>query len=212
MTRCRSCIVLLLGELLIIRSLQLADFSLPGVPNAFGLWPSPCETASRFRRHRYQLRVFCADNYPAAGKRPLSSIAPTIVEYPSGEVYMSLGASGGSRIFGSVLQVILNHMHRGMDISQAVEAPRVHDQLYPLVTSVESTFPDKGLKDLANRGHNVTSQYIIPPCPERGLIGHISLAFDINMGVAEVQAVVVSDAGQVTAASDSRKNGIAKAY
>ncbi|KAG8997197.1 hypothetical protein FRB94_011144 [Tulasnella sp. JGI-2019a] len=154
---------------------ELADFSMPDAANAFGLWPSPY-------------------NFPAAGKRPLSSIAPTIIEHPSGKVYMSLGGSGGSRIYGSVLQVILNHMDMGMDISEAVEDPRVHDQLYPLTTSVETTFREEGLQGLRDRGHNVST-------------------FDINMGVAEVQAVVVEEHnGRVSAASDSRKHGIAKAY
>ncbi|KAG8850362.1 hypothetical protein FRB96_000426 [Tulasnella sp. 330] len=159
----------------IILNDELADFSLQGIPNAFGLWPSPY-------------------NFPAAGKRPLSSIVPTILEHPSGEVYMCLGGSGGSRIYGSVLQVILNHIHMGMDISQAVEEPRIHDQLYPLTTSAESTLWEGGLEGLRQRGHNVTT-------------------FDINQGVAEVQAVVIEEGDhRVTAASDSRKNGIAKAY
>jgi len=80
-----------------------------------------------------------------------------------------------------------------MDISQAVELPRVHDQLFPLETSVESTFCDAILHALQEKGHNIT-------------------VFDINLGVAEVQAVSVDKDGSVTAASDSRKNGIAAAY
>lgn len=109
---------------------------------------------------RQQLRTQrnVTDNFPAAGRRPLSSIAPTIIEHLSGRVYMSLGGSGGSRIYGSILQVILNHMHRDMDISQAVEEPRVHDQLYPLTTSVETTFWEEGLEGLRRRGHNVSSE------------------------------------------------------
>ncbi|KAG8959826.1 hypothetical protein FRC00_001207 [Tulasnella sp. 408] len=158
----------------IIMNDELGDFSLPGTPNAFGLYPSPY-------------------NYPEAGKRPLSSIAPTIVEYETGDVQLALGGSGGSRIYGSVLQVILNHLDGGMDISKAVEEPRVHNQLFPLETSVESTYKTWGIESLKERGHNVTT-------------------FDINMGVAEVQAVAIDMQGGVTAASDSRKNGIAAAY
>ncbi|KAG8912396.1 hypothetical protein FRC01_005121, partial [Tulasnella sp. 417] len=74
-----------------------------------------------------------------------------------------------------------------------VEEPRVHDQLFPLETSVESTYKTWGIESLKERGHNVTT-------------------FDINMGVAEVQAVAIDLMGGVTAASDSRKNGIAAAY
>ncbi|KAG8996381.1 hypothetical protein FRB90_012752 [Tulasnella sp. 427] len=158
----------------IIMNDELGDFSLPGTPNSFGLYPSPY-------------------NYPEAGKRPLSSIAPTIIEYETGDVQLALGGSGGSRIYGSVLQVILNYLEGGMDISQAVEEPRVHNQLFPLETSVESTYKTWGIESLKERGHNVTT-------------------FDINMGVAEVQAVAIGIQGEVTAASDSRKNGIAAAY
>lgn len=98
------------------------------------------------------------DNYPDAGKRPLSSITPVIVEYETGDVLMALGGSGGSRIYGSVLQVILNYLDGGMDISKAVEEPRVHDQLFPLETSVESTYKNWGIESLKERGHNVTSK------------------------------------------------------
>ncbi|KAG8888122.1 hypothetical protein FRB99_004156, partial [Tulasnella sp. 403] len=76
-------------------------------------------------------------NLPDAGRRPLSSIAPTILEHESGEVFLTLGASGGSRILGAILQVIIHHLDLGMDISAAVEQPRVHDQLFPMETSIE---------------------------------------------------------------------------
>jgi len=108
-------------------------------------------------------------------------------------MFLAVGGSGGSRIFPAVFQTILNHMDHGMNISQAVEEPRVHDQLFPMETSIESTFEVQGLRSLKEKGHNVTT-------------------FDINLGVAEVQAVSVSLDGSVTAASDSRKNGIAAAY
>lgn len=69
-------------------------------------------------------------NYPAPGKRSLSSTAPLIMDSPEGEVYVALGGSGGSRIFGSVAQVLLN-LDWGFDISNAVEQQRVHHQLSP---------------------------------------------------------------------------------
>ncbi|KAG8777938.1 hypothetical protein FRC12_000112 [Ceratobasidium sp. 428] len=149
------------------------DFSMPGIPNAFGLWPSPW-------------------NYPEAGKRQVSSMAPAILEHPSGEFYLALGGSGGSRIFGAIAQTILN-LDRGMDVSQAVEAPRVHDQLFPTVVSIESEFGESGLDGLKQRGHNVT-------------------VFDINLGVAEIQAVSIDKDGHISAASDSRKNGVAAGW
>ncbi|KAG9103041.1 hypothetical protein FRC06_000368 [Ceratobasidium sp. 370] len=149
------------------------DFSMPGVPNAFGLWPSPW-------------------NYPEAGKRQVSSMAPAILEHPSGEFYLALGGSGGSRIFGAIAQTILN-LDRGMDVSQAVEAPRVHDQLFPTLVSIESKFGEGGLQGLRQRGHNIT-------------------VFDINLGVAEIQAVSLDENGHISAASDSRKNGVAAGW
>ncbi|KAG9126209.1 hypothetical protein FRC07_004427 [Ceratobasidium sp. 392] len=149
------------------------DFSMPGVPNAFGLWPSPW-------------------NYPEAGKRQVSSMAPAILEHPSGEFYLALGGSGGSRIFGAIAQTILN-MDRGMDVSQAVEAPRVHDQLFPSIVTIESEFEERPLQALKQRGHNVT-------------------VFDINLGVAEIQAVSLDKDGHISAASDSRKNGVAAGW
>lgn len=163
---------------------ELDDFSTPGVPNGFGLWPSPY-------------------NYPAPGKRPLSSTAPTILEHTDGSLYLVLGGSGGSRIFGAVANVILgaddvlskHEQARStdwIDISQAVEAPRAHDQLYPSITDLDSTFDQVSLDGLIARGHNITVQ-------------------DINRVAAVIQAILVKN-GLVFAASDSRKNGIAAGY
>ncbi|KZT59198.1 gamma-glutamyltranspeptidase [Calocera cornea HHB12733] len=152
---------------------QLDDFSRPGIPNYFGFPPSPY-------------------NYPAAGKRPVSSTAPTILERPDGSFLMALGGSGGSRIFGAVAQVILG-MDWGWDIGQSVEHPRVHDQLFPAELSIESTFPDGLVSSLDARGHNIS-------------------IFDINEGRCEIQAVKMEEDGFLYAASDSRKNGIPAGY
>jgi len=152
---------------------ELDDFSRPGIPNYFGFPPSPY-------------------NYPAAGKRPVSSTTPTIIERPDGSFLLAVGGSGGSRIFGGVAQVILG-MDWGWDIGQSVEHPRVHDQLYPAVLSIESTFPDHFVNSLDRKGHNIS-------------------LFDINDGVCEIQAVRSGEDGFLYAASDSRKNGIAAGY
>lgn len=56
------------------------------------------------------------------------------MDSPEGEVYLALGGSGGSRIFGAVAQVILN-LDWGFDLSNAVEQPRVHHQLLPAYVS-----------------------------------------------------------------------------
>lgn len=150
------------------------DYSVPGSSDAFGLPPSP-------------------HNYPAPGKRPLSSTAPTIV-FTDGRVSAVLGGSGGSRIFPSVAQVMLN-LECGLNISAAIERERLHDQILPNITTLEvgPNGVDKDwLQDLKNRGHNIGQ-------------------FDINIGSSEVQAVVVRK-GEVWGSSDSRKNGIAAAY
>ncbi|KDN45193.1 hypothetical protein RSAG8_05108, partial [Rhizoctonia solani AG-8 WAC10335] len=149
------------------------DFSTPGLPNTFGLWPSPW-------------------NYPETGKRQVSSMAPAIMEHASGQLYLALGGSGGSRIFGAIAQTIVN-LDRGMNVSGAVEAPRVHDQLFPTLVSIESEFGERELEGLKQRGHNTS-------------------VFDINLGVAEIQAVTLDEDGHIFAASDSRKNGIAAGW
>lgn len=150
------------------------DFSTYRTPNAFGLYPSPCMFsllsnyfASLARTHSKPNSFYhTSDNYPQPGKRPLSSIAPTIIEQPSSAagssasssphhgVHLILGGSGGSRIFPSIVQTILN-VDWGMDVSAAVEAPRIHDQLFPPVTDVESGYDSEMLGSLVKKGHNV---------------------------------------------------------
>jgi gamma-glutamyltranspeptidase/glutathione hydrolase/leukotriene-C4 hydrolase len=96
-----------------------------------------------------------ADNYPEPGKRPLSSCVPTIFEHSNGSFYLAVGGSGGSRIFGAVLQVLLN-IGWGMDAGAAVEYGRLHDPLYPPILEAEGTYPKQILDSLRGRGHNVT--------------------------------------------------------
>jgi gamma-glutamyltranspeptidase / glutathione hydrolase / leukotriene-C4 hydrolase len=119
---------------------EMDDFSTPGVPNSFGLWPSPY-------------------NYPEPGKRPLSSTSPTIIENEDGSFYLALGGSGGSRIFGAVFQTILN-LEWGLDLSKAIEYGRLHDQLYPIILDADSTYPEDLLRALVDRGHNVTGELL----------------------------------------------------
>ncbi|GAA6015516.1 hypothetical protein JCM11491_004379 [Sporobolomyces phaffii] len=159
---------------------EMDDFATPGIPDAFGLRPSPY-------------------NYPAAGKRPLSSTAPLIMDHPFSispldphGVYLALGGSGGSRIFGSVAQVLLN-LDWGYDVANAIEQPRVHHQLLPDYVTVESGYRPDLLDELHSRGHNLT-------------------LFDVNVGISEVQAVVKDRDGKFWASSDSRKNGVPAAF
>lgn len=82
-------------------------------------------------------------------------MVPTIIEHTDGSVYLVAGGSGGSRIFGSVFQAILN-LDWGLDASQAVEFGRLHDQLYPLCLDVDNVYPQDLVDNLAQRGHNIT--------------------------------------------------------
>lgn len=101
------------------------------------------------------LTFLLVDNYPEPGKRPLSSTAPTILEHSDGSFYLAVGGSGGVRIFGAMLQVLLN-LDWGMNTSKAVEYGRLHDQLYPQILEAEAIYPREILDTLRDRGHNVT--------------------------------------------------------
>jgi len=76
-------------------------------------------------------------NTIAPGKRPLSSMTPTIVSQ-GGKPVMVLGTPGGSRIITAVLHTLLNVIDYGMDVQEAVDAPRFHQQWMPNPTSVEA--------------------------------------------------------------------------
>ncbi|RAI39129.1 gamma-glutamyltransferase [Rhodoplanes roseus] len=112
----------------------LDDFSAkPGAPNAFGL-------------------IGGAANAPAPGKRPLSSMTPTIV-LKDGRPVLVTGAPGGSRIITTVLQVIVNRVDFGLSPADAVAAPRLHHQWRPDEVLVERTMPEATLRTLAAMGH-----------------------------------------------------------
>ncbi|PIL36235.1 hypothetical protein GSI_01897 [Ganoderma sinense ZZ0214-1] len=115
---------------------EMDDFSTPGTPNEFGLYPSPF-------------------NYPEPGKRPLSSTVPTIMEYEDGAFFLAIGGSGGSRIFPAIFQVLLN-LDWGMDVSAAIEYGRLHDQLFPTMVDADDILPPTLLDGLRAKGHNIT--------------------------------------------------------
>jgi gamma-glutamyltranspeptidase/glutathione hydrolase len=115
---------------------ELDDFTAaPGASNAFGL-------------------VGFEANLPGPGKRPLSSMSPTIV-LKDGKVVLVTGSPGGSRIISAVLQVIVNVLDYKMDVAQAVAAPRLHHQWLPDDVSIEPGFPDDVLSALREKGHHV---------------------------------------------------------
>lgn len=133
------------------------DFSTPGTPNSFGLYPSPCESRRDPSLSTHE-PSYSPDNYPEPGKRPLSSTVPTILENEDGSFYAALGGSGGSRIFPSVFQVLLN-MDWGMGVSAAIEYGRVHNQLFPTTVDADDILPPALLEGLEQKGHNITGMY-----------------------------------------------------
>jgi gamma-glutamyltranspeptidase / glutathione hydrolase len=93
-------------------------------------------------------------NLPGPGKRPLSSMSPTIV-LKDGKPLLVTGSPGGSRIISTVLQVIVNVLDYHMDIAQAVAAPRLHHQWMPDEVRIERGFPAGVLAELAAKGHRI---------------------------------------------------------
>jgi gamma-glutamyltranspeptidase / glutathione hydrolase len=115
---------------------ELDDFTAaPGASNAFGL-------------------VGFEANLPGPGKRPLSSMSPTIV-LKDGKPVLVTGSPGGSRIISTVTQVIVDVIDYKMDIAEAVAAPRVHQQWLPHEVRTEKGFPDDVLADLRAKGHKI---------------------------------------------------------
>ena len=94
-------------------------------------------------------------NLPAPGKRPLSSMTPTIV-LKDGKPVLVTGSPGGSRIISAVLQVIVNVLDYHMDVAAAVDVPRLHHQWMPDEVRVEHGFPADVIAALRAKGHVVT--------------------------------------------------------
>ena len=115
---------------------ELDDFSAkPGVPNAYGL-------------------IGGAANAVAPGKRPLSSMSPTIV-LKDGKPFLVTGSPGGSRIITTVLQIIMNVIDHDMNIAEATYAPRIHHQWLPDELRVEAGLSPDTIRLLEQMGHHV---------------------------------------------------------
>ena len=116
---------------------EMGDFNpVPGLTNSRGL-------------------IGTKPNLVAPGKRMLSSMSPTIIA-KDGKPIMVIGSPGGRTIINTTLQVILNVIDHGMDIAQAVEAPRIHHQWFPNVTRFEKPGISPDTEELYKmRGHRV---------------------------------------------------------
>ncbi|MBC7785495.1 MAG: gamma-glutamyltransferase [Burkholderiales bacterium] len=121
----------------VILNNQMDDFSIqPGVPNYFKLVGSEA-------------------NAIAPGKRPLSSMSPTIVLDPAGKPFMTVGAAGGPKIITQVVLAISNVIDLHDDLVTALKRPRFHHQWSPAELWIEKTFDPSVLKRLGEMGHAV---------------------------------------------------------
>jgi gamma-glutamyltranspeptidase/glutathione hydrolase len=115
---------------------EMDDFSAkPGVPNSDGL-------------------IQGAANAIGPGKRPLSSMTPTIV-VRDGKTVLVLGSPGSSKIITTVANVLMGVVDYGMNIQEAVNAPRFHNQWLPDVLNVERWFSPDTVQALKKMGYNV---------------------------------------------------------
>ncbi len=122
----------------ILMNNEMDDFAArPGFPNAYGL-------------------VQGEKNAVAPGRRPLSSMTPTLV-FRNGEPWLATGSPGGSLIITAVMQTILNAMAFDMNIAEAAAAPRVHHQWMPDRVLIEPGISQDTLNILKGMGHNIES-------------------------------------------------------
>ena len=120
----------------VVMNNQMDDFSIaPGVPNAYGL-------------------IGSENNSIAPGKRPLSSMSPTIV-LKDGQPIFSTGAAGGPRIITQVVWAIINHLDLGMPVADSISQARIHHQWSPDQLMVEEKLPADLVEKLQSFGHRI---------------------------------------------------------
>ena len=161
---------------------EMDDFTAkPGVPNMYGLVQGDA-------------------NRIEPGKRPLSSMTPTIVQR-DGKPWMIVGTPGGSRIITAVLHTMLNVIDYGMDIQEAVDAPRIHQQWMPDTTFVEPRALSADTQAiLTGMGHKLTV-----PQPEN----HVAA---ILIGAPALNAKPVARNRFYGALDPRRSTGLAAGY
>jgi len=115
---------------------EMDDFSVnPGIANAFGL-------------------VQGEANGIEPGRRPLSSMTPTIV-FKDGKAWLATGSPGGSKIITTVLQTLLNAMVFDMNVAEATAGERIHHQWYPDIVQAEEGISPDTVEKLQAMGHTV---------------------------------------------------------
>ena len=153
---------------------EMDDFTTrPGEPNAYGLLQG-------------------IGNRVQPGKRPLSSMSPTLVE-KDGKIVMTLGAAGGPWIISSVIQTIYRVLVTGLDIDRAIQFPRVHHQFLPNKLFIdEFKFSPEVVTGLQQRGHETVAY-------KPGWMGRI-------------KAVRLNDKNYLEASFDNRSEGAVGGY
>lgn len=171
MLSCTSTINLSFGSMVyvpewgLVLNDEMGDFTpKPGEPNNYGL-------------------VGTEQNAVAPGKRPLSSMSPTLVLNPDGKPFMAVGASGGPTIITGTLFAFLNTVDFEMGPEEAITAPRIHHQWLPYTLYLEEPLQIKtGLEEF---GHEV----------------------EVRPAYSNTQMIVRTDDGAFTGVSDPRKSG-----
>ena len=165
---------------------EMDDFAVaPGVPNHFGL-------------------VGGEANCVAPGKRPLSSMSPTLVLDAAAEPVMSIGAAGGPTIITQVLLGLLHSLDHGMPPAEALAQPRLHHQWKPDRVKVEEAAGDELAAALEALGHDVRREPAFGACQiiRRAGGGTFSGASDPRVhGCASATPSITIDAGSPGRAS-----------
>jgi len=151
---------------------EMDDFSVqPGVPNAFGL-------------------IGAEANAVGPSKRPLSSMTPTIV-LKRGKPIIAVGAAGGPKIISAVLQELVGMLDLGLSPSEAIGAPRIHQQWSPDELMAEKSLPEEVKAALTARGHKVKE------------LNSLSVSHLVTRA---------ADGGSFTGAADPRSTGVASGW
>ncbi|MEW5900724.1 MAG: gamma-glutamyltransferase [Acidobacteriota bacterium] len=148
-----------------------------------------------------QMDDFASDvqstNAPGPGRRPVSSMGPVLM-FSRGKPFLILGSPGGTRIFSSLTQIILNVTAFGMSLDEAIEAPRFFTssaQGKPMPIDIESRFPDAVAETLRKMGHVV----------------EVRGAYDKYFGGAQ-GLMVLPKKNIILGGADSRRDGFGAGY
>lgn len=161
---------------------EMDDFSAqPGQPNMFGLIQSEANTIG-------------------PGKRPLSSMTPTIV-LRDGQLSFVTGSPGGPTIISVTLLSVINWMRLGMDAQQAINAPRFHHQWEPDKLLLDQNFPDATARELERLGYDLN-----PPESVRS-------TDNPTVHIGQIEAIGIDPkTGERLGAPDPRRHGAALGY